>query len=99
MAVLLGGIAACMLGLVGLMVWWQAFFAILKGVVPVALVVGGVLAIFVGLDEFRNKLREERERDKEDLLHVREELEKTKAEADKFRDELERMKTGGQGDA
>jgi hypothetical protein len=98
MTVLMGGIAACILGLVGLIVWWQAFFTILKGIIPAALLAGGVLALFVGLDEFKNKFREEREKEKDDLLHVREELERTKAEADKYKEELERMKTGGQGD-
>ena len=95
MAVLLGGAAAFILGLIGLVVWWPAFFMILKGIIPIALLIGGVLAIFVGLDEFKDKMREEREKEKDELLKAREELEKTKAEADKFREELERMKSEG----
>jgi len=47
---------------------------------------------FVGMDEFKDKLKEEREKEKEELLKAREELERTKAEADKYREELERMK-------
>jgi hypothetical protein len=94
MAVLLGGAAAFILGLVSLIVWWQAFFTILKGGIPIALLIGGVLAIFVGLDELKEKMRVERGKEKEELLQAREELERTKAEADKYREELERMKTG-----
>ena len=92
MTVLLGGIAAFILGIIGLFVWWQAFFTLLKGGIPIALLIGGILAIFVGMDEFKDKLKEEREKEKEELLKAREELERTKAEADKYREELERMK-------
>ena len=90
MVVLLGGIAAFVLGLIGLIAWWQAFFTILKGGIPVALLIGGVLAVFVGLDEFKKKFREEQQQDKDELLQAREELERTRAEADKYREELER---------
>ncbi len=92
MAVLLGGAAAFILGLVGLILWWPAFFTILKGTIPIALMLGGALAIFVGLDEFRDKMREEREKEKEELVKAREELERTRAEAEKYREELEKMK-------
>lgn len=92
MPVLLGGAASIFLGLIGLFFWWKDFFTILKGGIPIALLIGGALAVFVGLDELKDKIREERDKEKEELLKAREELEKTKAEAEKYREELERMK-------
>ncbi len=80
------------LGLLGLIFWWREFFILLKGSIPVLLLLGGALAVYVGLDEIKDKMREEKERQEEELNRAREELERTKAEAEKYREELDKLK-------
>ena len=82
------------LGLIGFIAWWKEFFIILKGAIPLALLLGGALAVYVGIDEVKDKMREEKEKEKEELNKTREELEKARAEAEKMREELEKMKEG-----
>lgn len=94
MTVLVGGAAALLLGLIGFIAWWKEFFIILKGAIPLALLLGGALAVYVGIDELKDKMREEKEKEKEELTKTREELEKARAEAEKMREELEKMKEG-----
>jgi hypothetical protein len=92
MAVLLGGAASLLLGLAGLVLWWKDFFTILKGGIPIVLLIGGALAVFVGFDELKDKMRDERDKGKGELAKAREELERTRAEAEKYREELEKLK-------
>lgn len=94
MTVLVGGAAALVLGLIGFIAWWKEFFIILKGAIPLALLLGGALAFYVGIDEVKDKMREEKEKEKEELAKTREELEKARAETEKMREELEKMKEG-----
>ncbi len=61
MAALMGGIVATILGIVLIVVWWGSFIAILKGGVPIILVLGGALAIYIGIDEIRDKLQQSKE--------------------------------------
>ncbi|MBN1829461.1 MAG: hypothetical protein JW884_10000 [Deltaproteobacteria bacterium] len=99
MQVLIGGIVAAVLGLIGLIFWWQEFLIILMGGIPIILLLGGALAIYVGYDELRDQLNEKKEKEKEavgkpdDLAKTKEELEKAKAEAAKYKEELEKAKT------
>jgi len=94
MTVLIGGAAALLLGFIGFIAWQKEFFIILKGAIPLALLLGGALAVYVGIDELKDKMREEKEKEKEELEKTREELEKARAEAEKMREELEKMKEG-----
>ena len=92
MTVLVGGIAAVLLGIIGLFAWWKDLFVILKGSIPLILLLGGALAVYVGIDELKEKVQRERESEKEELIRAREELEKAKAEAEKMREELEKIR-------
>lgn len=92
MTILVGGAAALFLGLLGLIFWWKEFFVLLKGSIPIILFLGGALAVYVGFDELKDKMREEKERQEEELNKAREELERTKAEAEKYREELNKLK-------
>ena len=92
MSVLIGGGISVMLGLVLLVFWYKHFRALLMGAVPVLLIMGGALAVYVGLDELKDKIRETQEKEKEELNKARAELERAKAEADKYREELEKLK-------
>jgi cell shape-determining protein MreC len=92
MTILVGGSAALFLGLLGLIFWWKEFFILLKGSIPLVLFLGGALAVYVGLDEIKDKMREEKERQAEELNKAKEELERTKAEAEKYKEELSKLK-------
>ena len=55
MKILLGGIVALVIGVVGLIGWWADFVLVLKGVIPVLLVLGGALAIYLGIEEVKTE--------------------------------------------
>jgi flagellar motor component MotA len=55
MTALLGGIVALVLGLIGIIVWWGDFLEILRGSVPLILLLGGALAAYLGFEELKDK--------------------------------------------
>ena len=59
MKTLIGGAVAAVLGVLGLAVWFADFLAILTGVVPVALLMGGVLALYLGFDELKDSWKKD----------------------------------------
>lgn len=92
MSLLIGGAVAVIVGLIGLILWWVDFLVILKGGIPIILILGGVLAVYIGIDEIQDKLREERQRQEEGLAKAREEIEMVRAQAEQYREELEKLK-------
>jgi len=56
MKTLIGGAIAVAIGIIGVLVWWKSFFAILAGFIPVMLLVGGGLAIYLGFDEIKDTI-------------------------------------------
>ncbi len=76
MSVLIGGGVSVMLGLVLLIFWYKHFLALIMGAVPILLIMGGALAVYVGLDELKDKIRETQEKEKEELNKARAELER-----------------------
>jgi len=61
MWIILGGIVAIILGALGLINWWLLFLKALAALVPFILVVGGVLAVIVGISSIKEKMEEKRE--------------------------------------
>jgi len=53
MKILLGGIVALILGVIGLIGWWSDFLSILKGMIPIILVLGGALAVYLGIEDIK----------------------------------------------
>jgi hypothetical protein len=53
MAHIIGGIIAALLGILGIIGWWDNFGDFLRGSIPLILFIGGLVAISTGL-----KLRE-----------------------------------------
>jgi hypothetical protein len=53
MKILLGGIVALIIGVVGLVFWWFEFLRVLKGVLPIIFVLGGALAIYLGIEDIK----------------------------------------------
>ncbi len=92
MSLLVGGAVAAVLGLIGFFFWWADFITILKGGVPILLFLGGILAVYIGVDEIQDKLQEERKKQEESLEKAREEIEMVRAKAEQYKEELEKLK-------
>lgn len=61
MVALVGGLIALLLGIIGIFAWWDEFLWLLKGVIPPILILGGVLATYLGAEEMKDKKRSESE--------------------------------------
>ena len=59
MKTLIGGAVAAALGLIGLVIWWGSFLMVLKGTIPIMLLLGGGLAIYLGFDELKDTWKDE----------------------------------------
>lgn len=92
MSLLIGGAIFAVIGLISLIFWWSDFMTIIRGAFPISLLLGGALAIYVGIDEIQDKLHEERQRQDEKLEQAKEEIEQVRAEAERYKEELEKLK-------
>jgi hypothetical protein len=92
MSLLIGGVIVAVLGLISLIFWWADFMTIVRGAFPISLLLGGALAIYVGIDEIQDKIREERQRQDEKLEKAKEEIELVKAQAERYKEELEKIR-------
>ncbi len=54
MKTLIGGAVASVLGLIGLAIWFKAFLQLLAGAIPIMLLLGGGLALYLGFDELKD---------------------------------------------
>ena len=61
MKILLGGIAALVIGVIGLIIWFFDFLLVLKGIIPIALILGGALAIYLGIEDIKTTASAEEE--------------------------------------
>ena len=92
MSLLISGIVSVILGVIGFSIWWSEFVIILKGGVPIMLILGGILAIYVGFDAMQDRLKEEKLKQEEKLQKTREEIEQVKAQAEHYREEIDKLK-------
>jgi len=54
MKTLIGGAVGAVLGLIGLSIWFGEFLQLLAGAIPVMLLLGGGLALYLGFDELKD---------------------------------------------
>jgi len=94
MGALVGGIIALILGLIGLIYWWGYFVKALLAIIPMGLILGGALATYLGIEEWRDTThRTEDQSGTEGMFDTAQaEKEKYKAEAEKYKAELEALK-------
>jgi small neutral amino acid transporter SnatA (MarC family) len=90
------GIISAIFGLVSLIFFWPDFMTIFKGSLPIFLLLGGALAVFVGIDEIQEKNRQERHLQEEKLEHAQKEIETIRAQAESYREELQKLKDSKQ---
>ncbi len=59
MKTLVGGAVAAVIGVIGLAIWFHAFLQLLAGIIPVMLLLGGCLALYLGFDELKDTWQKE----------------------------------------
>ncbi len=65
-----GGIAAVIIGLVLLIVWFGEFLDILQGGIPLMLLLGGGLATYLGIEEVRNYIKNQKRKGVRAIVHL-----------------------------
>ena len=90
MKTLIGGAIAALLGLIGIVAWFPQFLTVIAGTIPVMLLLGGALAIYLGVDELKDtwKQDESAETDAADD----EDVEKYKQEISELKEEIDTLK-------
>ncbi len=59
MKTLIGGAIGAVLGIIGLAVWFKPFLQLVAGTVPIMLLLGGCLALYLGFDELKDTWQNE----------------------------------------
>ncbi|MCB2145877.1 MAG: hypothetical protein KQI81_05330 [Deltaproteobacteria bacterium] len=90
MKTLIGGAVAAVLGLIGLSVWFGEFLQLLAGALPVMLLLGGGLALYLGFDELKDTWKKD---DSSTDDAADDDAEKYKKEIDDLKKEIETLKT------
>jgi len=92
MSLLISGVMIAVIGLISLVFWWTDFITIVRGAFPISFLLGGALAVYVGIDEIQSKIRDEKQRQEEKLEKAQEEIELAKAQAERYKEELNKLK-------
>jgi hypothetical protein len=90
MKTLIGGAVAAVLGLIGISVWWKPFLQLLAGAIPVMLLLGGGLALYLGFDELKDTWK--KEEPAVDTTPQEDDAEKYKKEIEELKKEIETLK-------
>lgn len=102
MTALVGGIGALVLGIILLVVWWNYFLALIAGAIPLILLLGGALATYLGVEEYKDKLERGKVEQEpfpasapveNDSEKYKKESEQYKQEVDALKKEIESLKT------
>jgi small neutral amino acid transporter SnatA (MarC family) len=87
MAALFGGLAALVLGIIGIIIWWGYFLKALAAGIPALLVLGGALATYLGIEELKDKRSAEKFEEKPDTSELKEEVASLKREVENLKKE------------
>jgi len=90
MKTLIGGAIAAVLGVIGIVAWFPQFLTVVAGTIPVMLLLGGALAIYLGVDELKDTWTQDEAQTTE--TNPSEEVEKYKKEIDELKEEIETLK-------
>jgi hypothetical protein len=89
MKTLIGGAVAAVLGLIGVSIWFREFLQILAGVLPIMLLLGGGLALYLGFDELKDTWK----KDDKPASSPADSADKYKQEIDDLKKEIETLKS------
>ena len=90
MKTLIGGAIAAILGCIGIVAWFPQFLTVVAGTIPIMLLLGGALAIYLGVDELKDTWSNEETVEAES--ETTGEVEKYKQEISELKDEIETLK-------
>ena len=90
MKTLIGGAVGAVLGLIGMSIWWKPFLQLLAGAIPVMLLLGGGLALYLGFDELKDSWK--KEDTTVDTPVNTDDTEEYKKEIDELKKEIETLK-------
>jgi len=91
MKTLIGGAIAALLGLIGIVAWFPQFLTVIAGTIPVMLLLGGALAIYLGIDELQDTWKQDEGVETEAAPD--EEVGKYKQEITELKEEIETLKS------
>jgi phosphate/sulfate permease len=91
MKTLIGGAVGAVLGLIGLSVWWKPFLQLLAGAIPVMLLLGGGLALYLGFDELKDTWKKDDA--PADMGAKTDDVEQYKREIDDLKKEIDTLKS------
>jgi hypothetical protein len=91
MKTLIGGAIAAVLGLIGLSVWWKPFLQLLAGAIPIMLLLGGGLALYLGFDELKDTWK--KDETSFDTADAGEDVDTYKKEIEDLKKEVESLKS------
>jgi cell division protein FtsB len=93
MTALIGGLVAVAAGLISLGYFWKEFLRLLAGTLPLLLLLGGALAVYLGYEEAKDKLFKKPEPQPYEPPKVSEaEVEQYKEEVEKLKSEISNLK-------
>jgi hypothetical protein len=92
MKTLIGGAIAALLGCIGIVAWFPQFLTVVAGTIPIMLLLGGALAIYLGVDELKDTWTNEETPTPETVPETPVEVEKFKQEISELKDEIESLK-------
>jgi hypothetical protein len=91
MVTLAGGLIALLLGIISLITFWDEFITLVVGCIPVALLLGGALATYLGMEESKDKKRAELESASEPFTPQPQEVDQYKQEVADLKAKLAAM--------
>ncbi|MCG6974464.1 MAG: hypothetical protein LJE66_15125 [Desulfobacterales bacterium] len=92
MKTLIGGAVGAVLGLIGMSIWWKPFLQLLAGAIPVMLLLGGGLALYLGFDELKDSWKKEDKTVDTSTSVGADDTEKYKTEINELKKEIETLK-------
>jgi len=91
MAALIGGLVSLILGIIGIVIWWGYFVKALAAGIPILLLLGGALATYLGIEEWKDKRNaknlEEKDSENIDTDKLKEEVAGLKKEVEDLKKE------------
>jgi len=87
MAALLGGLVSLVLGIIGIIIFWGYFVKALAAGIPALLILGGALATYLGIEEWKDKRSAEKLNEEPDTGKLKEEVESLKKEVEDLKKE------------